>query len=154
MNRVIHTMSVLGLVMIDALTPGCSRAAASSAPEGAAPEARVEEPVIEAKADAPVEVISTASARSGRVDVTLTVRALADIPRGVARVVVPDGVTVVSGAREIDFGAIPSSAVRELKLTLDVPATPQFHIFSGADVYLTAHVLLHKGATPLSLGQP
>src|SRR5258708_3308644 len=54
----------------------------------------------EGKITAPVRVKLSASAKTGTVVVTLSVQALADIPRGVARIVLPAEVKLVSGQPE------------------------------------------------------
>lgn len=151
-------MTKLRLVTIiagAALAAGCTHHGAQGGPEAAHPPAAAErEPATsETKVAAPVALAVASSARNGRVDVVLNVRALSNARRGVARIVLPAGVTLVSGAREVELGALHAGTAQDLKVTLAVPAKGRFQIFSGVDVYISSGILLHREAEPLILGE-
>lgn len=156
-------LQTLGLVMaLGQATAGCSptKVSAAPAPEPAAttaataPTAPARPITTEAKTGVPVKLTLAASAQSGTVVVTLTVQALADLPRAVTRIMIPQGAQLVKGDREVDFGAVPSGAVRTHQLTLEVPATTQVQLFAGVDCRMSVGILQHKEAVPLLLGQP
>jgi hypothetical protein len=106
----------------------------------------------EAKAQAPVKVTLQGAGVTGKVTLTLRAEATSDLPRAVARIVVPNNVTVLEGVKEVDFGAVRAGEARELVLVVDVPASGTTSFFAGVDVYVASGVLLHKAADPLRLG--
>jgi len=152
MKTAIRTISIVAMIVMEVVAPGCSptRVEAASGPEP--PAARKPARTREAKISAPVELALTSSASSGTVVLTLAVRALTDIPRGVARIILPDGIKLLSGQREVDFGALAAGSVRELVVTADVPASRQFQIFAGIDCHISSGIQQHKEAQPLYLG--
>jgi hypothetical protein len=164
MKKVTQTMGIPAVIALCVSALGCSPApvppassseqqATSSEPSAAPSAKEAEAKPVEGKTSAPVKITFASSATSGTVVLTLTMEALADIPRGVARVIVPRGAKVVKGEPEVDFGAVAKGEVRELKVTLDVPkATPQ-QVFAGVDCHITSGILLHKEAKPLVLGE-
>lgn len=116
-------------------------------PEAAAPPAKGN------KTMAPVDVDLRTDATADRTRLTLTVTARADIPRAVARFVVPADVTVLDGKTEHELGALGDGQSRTLEITVAVPAQGSHRIAAGLDVHLTRGVKLYKGAT-VQLGTP
>lgn len=170
----IQTTGLVALIALGATMLGCSptptttvpssdeqaEATATSKPGATPGTTQAAEKTGEGKTSAPVKVTFTPSAKSGTVVLTLTIEALADIPRGVARIVLPRegrppqaSIRVTKGDLEVDFGAIPRGAVREHKVTLDVPQATRFEIFAGVDCHITSGILLHKEAPPILLGE-
>jgi hypothetical protein len=113
----------------------------------------------EAKITAPVQLQFTSTpsgagvAGANTVVLTLTVRALTDIPSGVARVVLPAEVKLLSGQREVEFGALRKGDERQFVLTVDATASSQAQIFAGVDCHISSGIQLHKEARPIFLGQ-
>lgn len=104
------------------------------------------------KASAPVADVRLAtSGKSGTVEVTLSFEATDDIPRAVARVVLPDGVEHVSGELERDLGAIARGERHTMTITATIPSQGLHLLAGGVDCHLSEGVKLHGGAT-LSLG--
>lgn len=142
---------------VGALVLGCAPAQVDAAPQ---PPRQVERPTVqsrEAKITAPVQLSFTSSPSGGGAGafvLTLTVRALTDLPSGVARVVLPPQIKLLSGEREIAFGALPKDAERQFALTVEASAAGQFQIFAGVDCHISSGIQLHKEAKPLLLGQP
>lgn len=132
--------------------PDPQPAAAPAPPSASVSSAAEAETEAARKTAAPVTLTFSSTAKSGTVVLTLTMVALSDIPHGVSRIVVPDGLTVVKGDRQVDLGAVAKGTTREQQLTLVVPATGHFQIFAGMDCRLTPGVSLHKTATPIVLG--
>jgi hypothetical protein len=97
------------------------------------------------KLSAPAEARLSTSGATGEVQVILTVRATADIPRAVARFVVPEGVLITGGEREKDLGPLAKGDERQLRLTLSVPSAGSFVIAGGIDLHLSSGVRLHVG---------
>ena len=156
MNEIKQLLCLASLLVTAAVASGCSTSAArSEAPAGgaAAPAAGATRSApIEAKAQAPVNVTLQAAGTTGKVTLTLRAEATSDLPRAVARIVVPSNVTVLEGLKEVDFGAVPAGEVRELRLVVEVPSSGAFSFFAGVDDHVSSGVLLHKAADPLRLG--
>lgn len=166
MKKMTQTMGIPAVIALCVSALGCSpapvppassseqQATATSSEPSAAPGAQEKEAKpVEGKTSAPVKITFTSSATSGTVDFTLTMEALADIPRGVARVIVPRGAKVVKGQPEVDFGAVPKGEVRELKVTMEVPKSTPQQVFAGVDCHITSGIQLHKEAKPLAVGE-
>lgn len=142
---------------------GAKRAPAPEAdttPEEAAPGEPVEEaldddpgrPTIgrkqSTKAQAPVtDVELVSSGEAGAVEVTLSFEATEDIPRAVARIVVPEGAEHLSGPLERDLGAVSRGERHTLTATFELPAQGQHLIAGGVDCHVTDGVQLHGGTT-------
>ena len=164
MKTVIQTLGLVALTALGTVVIGCSTPQGDASPN---PPRRAGNKEIfrssavakEAKITAPVQLSFTAapsapSATSAApVVLTLTVRALTDIPSGVARVVLPSGVTLISGQPEVEFGALPKGAERQFTLTVDAPASGQSQIFAGVDCHISSGIQLHKEAQPLLVGR-
>lgn len=141
---------------------GCAPAKVDAAPQAAAQVERATAPSREGKITAPVQLTFTSapsaakasSAGEGPVVLTLTVRALTDIPSGVARVVLPPQLKLLDGQREMPFGALAKDAERQFSLTIEVPPAGSFQIFAGVDCHISSGIQLHKEARPIMLGQP
>lgn len=107
---------------------------------------------------APVELTFTSApsaANAGAVVLTLTVRALTDIPSGVARVVLPAQIKLLSGQSEIPFGALPKDAERQFSLTVDATASGRFQIFAGVDCHISSGISYTKQPSHfLSVNRP
>jgi hypothetical protein len=108
----------------------------------------------EAKVSAPVRVSLSSSAKAGTVVITLRVLPQADISRGVARIVLPQGIKLLGGRAEVDLGALKNGVASQHQVTVEVPSTGQYQIFAGVDCHITAGIRLHKPAEALMLGQP
>lgn len=125
--------------------------------EPAAPEPATAEPAVPAakgnKTTAPVDVDLRTDATADGTRLTLTVKARADIPRAVARFVVPADVTVLDGKTEHELGALGDGQSRTFEITVAAPAQGSHRIAAGLDVHLTPGVKLYKGATVM-LGTP
>lgn len=142
---------------------GCAQAKGDAAlqsappPEGSQQTQRTPPPPRAGKITAPVVLTFTASpdaakAGAGPVVLTLTVRALTDIPSGLARVVLPPQVKLLRGSREVPFGALAKDAEQTFSLTVEaLPAGP-LQIFAGVDCHITSGIQLHKEAQPIVLG--
>lgn len=138
MKTWIRTLGIFSVIALGASAPVGSAAAAETT---------------EAKVSAPVDVTLTASAKSGTVVITLSLKAKADIPRGVGRIVLPEGVKLVSGQTKLELGALKRGGVSKHEVTVEVPSTGQYRIFAGVDCHITSGILMHKGAHELILGQ-
>jgi hypothetical protein len=99
------------------------------------------------KISAPVEVSVTTNTKGSNTEAVLMVKALSDVPRGVGRIVIPNGIRVVKGPTEIDFGALKQGQTRELRVELQIPNSRGFDLTGGVDVHLAKGVKLHKNAT-------
>lgn len=153
----IQTMGFMVMTMLGASVLGCAPTKVDAAPPPPAQAERTTARTREGKITAPVE-LSFASAQSatspGAVVLTLTVRALTDIPSGVARVILPPKLKLLSGQSEIPFGSLPKDAERQFSLTVDASATGgPLQIFAGVDCHITSGIQLHKEAQPLLVGQ-
>ena len=134
--------------------PQASAAAPTSSPPPlAAPAPRGKPRAAEQKISAPVDVSLTASARSGTVILTLSLKAETDIPHAVARFVLPREVKLVNGQPEIDIPLLRRGVVSQLQVTVEVPAKGQFTIYAGVDCPISSGILLHKSAPEVVLGQ-
>jgi hypothetical protein len=168
MKKVTQTVGILAAIALCAPALGCSpaqgtpssepQAQATAATESGSPSAapgagQTEAKPVEGKTSAPVKVTLTSSARSGTVVLTLTVEALADIPRGIGRIIVPREAKLVKGTPEVDFGAVPRGETREIQVTLDVPAATRAQVFAGVDCHITSGIHLHQEAKPIPLGE-
>jgi len=164
MTNITQTLGFLSLMALGIAAPGCSpsRVAAAPAPEQAAAAAATAQPAsdpqamanpAEAKISAPAQVSLTSSAKSGTVVVTLNITPQADIPRGVARIVLPAGVQLVSGQVQGELGALKKGVAIQHQVTVEIPSTGQFQIFAGVDLHITSGIRLHKAAQVLVLGQ-
>lgn len=163
MKTFIQTMGLVAVTALGALSIGCSTPKVDAAPS---PPRRAGKSIFrstatvkEAKITAPVQLSFTSTssvsgASAETVVLTLTVRALADIPSGVARVVLPREIKLLSGQREVQFGALQSGEERQFTLTVDAAATGQFQIFAGVDCHISEGIQLHKEAEPLFVGRP
>lgn len=168
----IQATGLLAVTALSALILGCSPTPATSDPsaeQGATnttakpdpkPAGHAGEMTSPGKTSAPVKTTLTSSASSGTVVLTLTMEALADIPRGVGRIVIPDqgrvangDIKVVKGDLEVDFGAVPHGEKRELQVTLEVRPSGKLKIFAGVDCHMTAGILMHKTAQPVVVGE-
>jgi hypothetical protein len=107
----------------------------------------------EEKLSAPVEVTLNSSAKSGTVVITLGLKAGADIPRAVSRIVLPPGLKLVSGQTEINIPFLKRGAARDHRVTVAVPSTGEFTIFAGVDCHISSGIVLHKSAPELILGR-
>jgi hypothetical protein len=145
----IKTLGLVTLIALGGAELGCSTTAAAQP----ASDTPVSANTNEAKISAPVQVTLTSSAKSGTVVVTLSVQPKTDIPRGVARIVVPAGVKLVSGQAQMDLGPLKSGVAAQHQVTLEVPSTGQFQIFAGVDCHISSGIRLHKAAEALVLGQ-
>lgn len=140
---------------------GCAQAKADAALQSVpqeGPTPRTPPPPRAGKITAPVVLTFTASpdaakAGAGPVVLTLTVRALTDIPSGVARVVLPPQVRLLRGEREVSFGALAKDAEQTFTLTVEAPPAAPLQIFAGVDCHITSGIQLHKEARPIVLGQ-
>lgn len=162
MKTVIQTVGLVAVTALGAFLIGCSTPKVDAAPN---PPRRAGKSIFrstaiakEAKITAPVQLsftsassVSAASAET--VVLTLTVRALDDIPSGVARVVLPREIKLLSGQREMQFGALQKGEERQFALTVDAAATGQFQIFAGVDCHISEGIQLHKEAQPLFVGR-
>lgn len=174
MNTGIQATGLLAVTAFAASIFGCSPAPATndaSSQQAAAtttsqPDSTPADPKAGAdmtspgKASAPVKTTLKSSGTTGTVELTLTVEALADIPRGVGRIVLPDQgrtakgtVKVVKGNLEVDFGAVPHGEKREVQVTLEVPAGAKLQVFAGVDCHMSSGILMHKPAQPVALGE-
>ena len=154
MKTVIKTLGLVALLALQSVAAGCSPTKVEAAPGAEQPAPRHVPKTAHAKISAPVELTLTSSANSGTVVVTLTVRALSDIPGAVARVMLPSEIKLLSGQRELDLGPLTKGAERQLTLTVDAAALGQFQIFAGVDCHITLGIQMHKEAKPIFLGQP
>ncbi len=163
MTTGIKTMKIVAVIAFASLAVGCSPSTVVAAPasEGAKGTGMAQpaaDPLAtshpnEAKVSAPVQVSLTSSAKVGTVVITLTVQPKTDIARGVARIVLPQGVRLVDGRTEVELGALKGGVVSQHQVTVEVPSTGQFQIFGGVDCHITSGIRLHKGAEALVLGQ-
>lgn len=145
-----------GLVAITALGAfmlGCAPTKVDASPRLDQPVQQTA-PAKEAKITAPVQLTFTSAGSAGAVVLTLSVRAQTDIPSGVARVILPRQIKVLSGQSEMPFGALPKDAERQFSLTVDASASGRFQIFAGVDCHISSGIQLHKEAQPLFIGQP
>lgn len=128
--------------------------APASAPESA-PTSAPEPAPLSGKAQAPVAVrlAALAATKAGHYTATLSVQALSDIPRAVARIVLPEGVKLVEGKLERDLGALAKSTNMELVVTLKVPEGGAFVLAGGVDCHMASGVKLH-GGTLFTVGAP
>ena len=133
-------------------TPSMGEQAAPPAGEQeATPAAEAETPPAAEKTTPPVEVKLSTDKTTGRVVATAELTATADLPRVLARFVVPAGVTLVDGVAEVEVGKLANGERRSLSVTLEVPAEGQFLLAAGADLFMEPGVKLHRSAT-LNLG--
>ncbi|PKN55439.1 MAG: hypothetical protein CVU56_21405 [Deltaproteobacteria bacterium HGW-Deltaproteobacteria-14] len=122
--------------------------ATSEAPEG-----------VEAAADhshttktyAPVTLELTSSARSGAATVVLTVTALADLPSAHARLVLPEGVSLLSASPEADLGAIAKGAQASFTARVQIPVEGSYTLAGGVEVKVGTGRQLAK-STVLAVG--
>ncbi len=145
------------VTVIGGLVLGCAPAQVDAAPQPPRQAERTTGQTREAKITAPVQLTFTSTpsgAGAGPVVLTLTVRALTDLPSGVARFVLPPQIKLLRGPREIPFGALGKDAERQFSLTVDAPAASPFQIFAGVDCHISSGIQLHKEAKPILLGQP
>lgn len=145
-------MAALGVSVL-----GCAPAKVDAAPQPPRQTERTAAPVRESKITAPVQLTFTSTpsaAGAGSVVLTLTVRALTDIPSGVARVILPPKLKLLSGQSEVAFGALPKDTERQFTLTVDASAGGPLQIFAGVDCHISSGIQLHKEAKPIWLGQP
>lgn len=157
---------VTGLGM---LALGCAPAKVDAAPQAAPQAERTTAQQREGKITAPVQLTFTSApgavntpgaasasspASAGPVVLTLTVRALTDIPSGVARVVLPPQIKLLSGQREMPFGTLAKDAEQKFSLTVEASSAGPLQIFAGVDCHISSGIQLHKEARPIVLGQP
>ena len=103
------------------------------------------------KVSAPVQVdlSYTILPAFGQLQVTLAISATSDVPRAVARVVLPPGATLVSGKLEEDLGPLAAGEQRTLFVAIEAP--PSGTLAAGVDCHMTSTVKLHRAAS-LELG--
>lgn len=154
MKTFTQTISFVAMIALGLAIPGCSPTRVEAAPTPEPPIAGKPARTREAKTSAPVELTFTSSASKGQAVLSLAVRALTDIPSGVARIILPEGIKLLSGQREVEFAAMPANSVHKLVVTVDIPSSGQFQIFAGIDCHISTGIQLHKEAQPLILGQP
>lgn len=154
MKTVVKTMGLVAMLAMQSVAAGCSPTKVEAAQQSEQPAPHQPTKFRGAKISAPVELTLTSSAGSGTVVITLTVRALSDIPGAVARVVLPSEIKLLSGQREQDLGALKRGAERKLEITVDAAAPGQFEIFAGVDCHITSGIQQHKEARSIVLGQP
>lgn len=124
---------------------GAWPACASNASEAPPPQS--------GKTGAPVVLALASSAPFGEADVTLSVRAGADIPRAVARFVLPPGVMLVAGALEQELGSLARDELRAVVIRVQIPARGRFMLAAGVDCHLGERMKLH-GSITTTVGAP
>ncbi|MEL6184345.1 MAG: hypothetical protein AAFU79_06955 [Myxococcota bacterium] len=100
------------------------------------------------KAEAPVRIDLDAAptGKKGQYRVTLEITALRAVPRGVVRLVVPEGVTLIEGQVERDLGVLAKDAETKLVVTVQAPESGNFVLAGGVDCHMASGVKLHRGA--------
>ena len=170
MKTVIQNLGFVAFIALGTTMFGCSTTPVTSTPTGEPQAVDATKPAEtpattqasdtkgEGKISAPVTVTLNTSAKSGTVVVTIKMEALADIPRAVAKIVIPaealreGAVKVVKGDLVMDFGMVPRGQVRTHEVTLEVSPSARTDIFGGVDCHITSGILLHKGAKPVTFG--
>lgn len=154
MTTLTHTIGIAALIALSsgALTSGCSSSRAAATPQQE-PAAVAASGVTETKTTAPVRVALTASGQVGTVVLTLDVLPQADIPRGIARIVLPKELKLVSGQAQAELGPLKRGVAVQHQVTVEVPSGGPFQVFAGVDCHITSGVHLHKPAEALVLGQ-
>lgn len=99
------------------------------------------------KTYAPADLELTTSGQTGVVDVVLTVTATADLPNAHARVVVPDGVTLVSATREADLGPLAKGTQGRLTVRVRIPYEGRYTFAGGVEVKVGPGRQLAKAVT-------
>ena len=95
----------------------------------------------------PAEVALRTDGTTGRVVATAEITATGNLPRVVARFVVPAGVTLVEGTAEVEVGKLAAGEKRSLTVTLEVPAEGRFLLAAGADLFMEPGIKLHRSTT-------
>ena len=90
------------------------------------------------KTYAPLTLRMTSALRKGQTVVVLQVQADADVPNSHARIVLPSGVALVSGALEQDLGPIAKGQTASLTVEVQVPEQGAFTIAGGVEVTMSA----------------
>ncbi|MEZ4266606.1 MAG: hypothetical protein R3F39_09530 [Myxococcota bacterium] len=98
------------------------------------------------KTYAPVELKLTTSASSGQVEVVLSVTALADLPNALARIVLPEGVTLLSAEAQSQLGAIAKGQTASFSARAMIPADGAYTLAGGVEVKVSEGVQLAKSA--------
>ncbi len=119
---------------------GCSHQRAEAPP--AEPELLVattppDAPDPAEKTYAPVDLRLASSARSGVAEVVLTVTPRVDVPNARARLVLPEGVALVSGAPEVELGPLAKGARASLAVRVQIPLQGAFTLAGGVEVELS-----------------
>ena len=115
-------------------------AAADAAPAGASHVGKTQAPVTVSLRAEPVK-------GDGLYQAMLVFTARRPIPRAVARIVLPEGVTLVRGIAEQDFGALDRGTQQRLEVTIQAPESDGFILAGGVDCHVSAGVQLHGGTT-------
>jgi hypothetical protein len=104
-------------------------------------------PVGSGGAKAPVS-LALAGVRSGdALTLTLTIQAASDIPRAVARFVLPKGLTPVSGPAVQELGPLAGGETVSASLRVRLLASaPSPRVFAGVDCHQASGVRLHASA--------
>lgn len=140
--------SVAGLMM---LTACCHRQEAAPTPAAEEQAPAAEAPRAE-KQYAPVELTLTSSGTRGEVDVVLEVTATANLSNGHARLVLPEGVKLLSPTSEVELGALTKGQQATLEARVSVPATGSYVVAGGFEVVMSRGVKLAKSVV-LGLGE-
>jgi hypothetical protein len=98
------------------------------------------------KTYAPVELTLTASATSGQAEVVLSVTAMAALPNARARIVLPEGVTLLSADAERELGAMAKGQTATFSARVMIPAGAAYTLAGGVEVKVSAGVQLAKSA--------
>lgn len=111
------------------------------------------EPNKAGKVSAPAEVSLTTTAVEGTFDAVLEVTVTTDVPRVVAKFVLPTGVNLVSGQLTTELGALGGGEQRKVTITVSVPTGTSGVLAAGANLHLASGVRLHKGDS-VRIGTP
>lgn len=103
--------------------------------------------------EAPIDLSLDPSARRGRIEVTLSFVAERDFSGATTRFVIPEGVELLRGRKEVEFGGVRAGTRRSTSVLLQVPETGSFELAAGVDVELGPSVQLHRGDV-VALGEP
>jgi hypothetical protein len=152
MNRTLSSMLKLAGTGLLLSLAACSNAGRAAPAEGAAPTQAPAQPSPEtdhkgeaAKPQAPVDLQLRSTGNTGKITVTLEVKAQGEIKDGRVRFVIPSGITLTQGEKEVALGQIRAGETRQVSVSLDVPAKGSFRLEAGFDAQVSDAIKLHKG---------